>query len=99
IRGANQNTTDPALRYKQRQPANFKLQTNHNQQISLPQLEQETGIVLDKVRVLISLSQRLDVDVIATNFLNECGHIRSRGDYVELLRFCACREKYQREIG
>ena len=73
---------------KRRQPADFQVQPDQHQQIGVAQFQQEAGFGFNIVRVLISLGNGFDVNLVATYFLGERGHVGGGGDYVDLSRLC-----------
>ncbi len=70
---------------ERRQPSDLKLQAHHDQQIGLAQLQQETGLGLDKVRILIALGNGFNLDLVAANFLRQRRQVGGGCDDVELL--------------
>src|ERR1700674_11932 len=63
------NSWIAALSNQRREPADFQLQSDRDQQISLPQFQQETWLGFDEVGILISLGNGLHRDSVATNLL------------------------------
>src|SRR5260370_28405504 len=52
-----------------RKPADLQLQSYADQKIGVAQLQQEAGLGIDKVRILIAFGQRLNINLFAANFL------------------------------
>ena len=74
-----------ALRDQWRKPADLQLQSHDYQQICVAQLEQEAGLGFHKVRILISLGNRLDGHLITADFLGKSRPVGRRGDHIDLL--------------
>ena len=53
------------------QPANLQVSSNSNQQICAVQLEYQTGLGLDEVRILIAAPQSFHADPVAANLARE----------------------------
>ena len=92
---ANLNATVAALCDQRRQPSNFELQTDCDQQVSLSQFQQKTWFGLDKMRVLISLGDGFDIDAVAADLLCQRRHIGGGSDHVEFFRLGCNRQKQQ----
>ena len=60
-----------ALIEKRRKPSDLQLETDDFEQIRIFQKKQEARLGLDEVRVLITLSDRGDLDAIAANFTRD----------------------------
>ena len=69
-----------ALCDKRRQPSDLQLQSNADQQIRLAQLQQKARLGFDKMRVLISPGEGFDIDLVATDFPGQRGHV-GRGSH------------------
>src|SRR5205807_8038115 len=64
-------------------PSDLQLETDVEEEIGLVEDEHQARFRLDEVRVLISLSEGLDVDAIAADFLGERPQGLDRGDDLE----------------
>src|SRR5438876_11266957 len=76
------------LRNERRQPTDFQLQTDHDQQVSLAQLEQKAWLGLDEVRILIASGNRFHVDLVTSDLLSQGSHISGSGNDIELFGLC-----------
>ena len=56
-----------ALRDQRRQPSDLQLQSDDHQQVGLAEIQQEAGLGLDEVGVLIALGDGIDSDVVAAD--------------------------------
>ena len=79
------NSPVAGLRDQWRQPANFQVETHTDEQVGVPQFQQEAGFGLDEMRILISPGDRLHIDSITSDLLRQSGQIGGRGDDNELL--------------
>src|SRR5207245_3102621 len=87
------NSGIPTLRDQRRQPADFQLQADHDQQISLAQLEQKAWLGLNEVWILISSGNRFHVDLVASDLLSEGSLIGGSGDDIELFGLSRYRQQ------
>ena len=83
-RRAHLNLRVPALLNQRRQPADFELAADADQHVRLLQLEDEAGLRLDEVRILIALGHRVDGDVVAADLARDRREILGRRHDVEL---------------
>src|SRR5229473_1066730 len=74
--GGGLNISVAALSDQRRKPADLQLQSYADQEIGMAQLQQEAGLGIDKVRVLIALGQRLNINLVAANFLCKRREVR-----------------------
>src|ERR1700681_1964354 len=69
----------------------------------MPQLKQKAGLGFDKVRVLITFGQSLNIHLVPADFLRQLSQVRERGDDFQFLGLCCRGNKYcdtqQREHG
>src|SRR5216684_4562614 len=73
-----------ALGDQRRKPADLQLQSYADQEIGMAQLQQEAGLGIDKVRVLIALGQRLNIDLVAANFLGNRREVSKRSNHLQV---------------
>ncbi len=78
------NTRVAGLRDQRRQPADFQLQSDGDQQIGLAKQEQKAGLGFDEVRVLIAAGNRIDLHAVAADGLRERSQVRGGRDDLEL---------------
>ena len=78
------NSPISGLRDQWRQPADFQVETYTDEQVGIPQFQQEARLGFHEVGILISLGYRLHIDSIASDFLRESCQIGRGGDDVEL---------------
>ena len=83
-RRARLNLAVAALLNQRRQPADFELPADGDQQIGALELEDEARLRLDEVRILIALGDRFDGDPIAADLAPDRRQVLGRGDHVEL---------------
>ncbi len=69
-----------------REPSDFKLEANDDQQVGLAQLEQETRFCFDEVRVLVTTCDGIHFDPVTANFLNKSSEVGRRCDHTQLIR-------------
>jgi hypothetical protein len=83
-----------ALRDQRRQPANFQIQSHQDQKIGVPQLQQETRLGIDEMRVLIALGQRLDIYLVPSDLLRQRCKIGKSGYDLQILGRCLGRSEH-----
>src|SRR5215510_4618002 len=91
-RRADLNPGISALVDERRQPADLQLQSDHDQQIRIPQPQQKARLRLDEMWILISLGNRFDRDLISTHLLRQRRHIGRSGNDRQFLRLCRVRQ-------
>src|SRR5262249_39364556 len=72
-----------ALSDQRRQPADFKVESDQDEQVGIAQLKQEAGFGFDEVRVLVALGQRLNFHLVAADLLRERGQVSQRGNHLK----------------
>src|SRR5260370_40175272 len=77
---------------QRRKPADLQLQSHTDQEIGVTQLQQEAGFGIDKVRILIAPGQRLNINLVAANFLGKRREVRKRSNHLQILRGCCRRD-------
>jgi hypothetical protein len=82
--GSYLNSRVAGLSDQRRQPANFQLQADHDQQVSLAELKEEAGLGLHEVRILIPTGDRFHVDMVATDLRGQRGQIARSRDHPDL---------------
>ena len=71
----------PALLDERRKPAALQIAADHNQQVGAHELENEAGLGLDEMRVLVPARDGFDGDAIAAYFARQrCQILRRRHD-------------------
>ena len=74
--GAELNLRIAALRDERRQPADLEFPPDHDQQVGVRlSFEDEAGLGLDEVRILVALAKRVDRDLVAADFARDRGEI------------------------
>src|SRR5205807_5478842 len=69
------------LRDERREPADFQLEADDDQEICVAELEEETRFRLDEMRVLVAACDGLRSNLVAADFLRERGKVgRCRHD-------------------
>ena len=74
------------LRDQGRQPSDLELQAHHHQQIRFLELQQEAGLRLDEMGILIAFGDGLDGNPIAADFGGQRSQVLCRGNDVNLCR-------------
>ena len=72
-----------ALLHERRQPARFELAPDHDEEIGALQPEDEAGLRLDEVRILVAARDRFDRRPIAGDLARDRRQILGRRDHVE----------------
>src|SRR6266849_11067680 len=67
------------LRDQRRQPADFELETDNNEEVGALELEEETGLGVNEVGILIAAGDGFHFDFVATDFLRESGKVGGSG--------------------
>ena len=91
---ADLNPRISALGDQRREPTDFQLQSDHDQQVRLPQPQKKTRLGLNKMWVLITLGNGLHIDLVTAHFLRKRRQVGGRRYYVELLRGCNVRKNH-----
>src|SRR5713101_8112905 len=84
------------LRDQRRQPADFKLETDNDQEIGALELEQEARLGVDKVRILIAAGNGFNFNFVATDFLRESGKVGGSGYDLKLAGGARSRRQNER---
>src|SRR5216683_370924 len=90
------------LRDQRRQPADFELETDNNEEVGALELEEETGLGVNEVGILIAAGDGFHFDSVAADFLRESGEIGGSGDDLNLAGSASgqrperCRQKRER---
>src|SRR5262249_28005346 len=71
--GSRLNSSISRLRNQRRQPSDFQIKTDTDEQVGISQFKQEAWLCFHKVRVLIALGDRVDIDLVAADLLRKCG--------------------------
>jgi len=61
------------------QPADFQLKSDDDEQVGALEFEEETGLGIDEVRILIATSDGFALDFIAADFLGQGGEVAGGG--------------------
>src|SRR6202140_1635633 len=69
---------------ERRQPADFKLKADNNEEVGALELEQKTGLGVDKVRILIAAGDGFHFNLVAADFLRERGKVGGGGHNLKL---------------
>src|ERR1051326_3313579 len=72
-----------ALLDQRRQPADLEIASYKDQYVGPLQLENEAGLRLDKVWILIALCDRIDRNVVTAHFSRDSGKILRRRNYIQ----------------
>ncbi len=72
-----------ALLDERRQPADLQLPAHGHEEVGLGELQDEAGLGLDEVRVLVAAGDRLHLDPVAAHLAGEVGQVLGAGDDVD----------------
>src|SRR5262249_20047494 len=84
-----------ALRDQRRQPADFKIQANADQQIGVAQLEEKAGLGLNEVRILVAFGESFYINLIAADLAGKRGEVSQRGNDSQFFGFGGSRRQKQ----
>src|SRR5713226_7360475 len=81
---------------QRRQPSDFQLETDNDQEIGALELEQEARLGVDKVRILIAAGNGFNFNFVATDFLRESGKVGGSGYDLKLAGGARSRRQNER---
>ena len=77
---ARLNARVAALLHQRRQPSHLELAPDRHQQLRIVQLEDEAGLRLDEVRILIAARQSLDLHLVTADLAHDRREVLGGGN-------------------